>query len=90
MHFSFADQVSAVANARYAAESNLCVVEIDAGRLDQEIRVEDSYGSGEEYPHLYGPIPVRAAVAVHDLDRAPDGSYRFSLADGDAAASPGR
>jgi uncharacterized protein (DUF952 family) len=95
VHFSYAHQVAVVANARYAAQANLCVVEIDPARVPAEVRVEDSYGSGTAYPHVYGPIPTMAAVAVHDLPRGPDGRYQF---DGDdlrtggagAAASPGR
>jgi uncharacterized protein (DUF952 family) len=88
IHCSFAGQVAAVANARYRQASDLCVVELDPARLTSPIRVEDSYGSGEEFPHVYGPVPVAAAVALHDLTRDANGDYRFSAPDAAGSASP--
>jgi uncharacterized protein (DUF952 family) len=90
IHCSFAGQVAAVANARYRDAHDLCVVELDPARLSAPIRVEDSYGSGTEYPHVYGPIPVATATAVHDLPRGPDGDYRFTGPGAAGAASPDR
>jgi uncharacterized protein (DUF952 family) len=78
IHCSFADQVAAVANARYRNVPDLCVVQLDPAKLAAPVRVEDSYGSGEMFPHVYGPITVAAATAVHDLPRDPHGGYRFS------------
>lgn len=90
VHFSFADQVAGVANARYRDADELVVVEFDAAALGVEIRIEDSYGAGVEYPHGYGPVPVSAAVGVHPLARTPDGEWRFTRADAFAPASSGR
>ncbi len=78
VHFSFADQVAEVANARYRDVGELCVVEVDSGALVHDIRVEDSYGSGTRFPHVYGPVPTAAAVAVHRLERGENGAYTFS------------
>jgi uncharacterized protein (DUF952 family) len=77
VHLSFARQVEGVANERYLDAVNLCVVEIDPSRLDAPVVVEDSYGSGTEFPHVYGPIPPSAAVAIHDLPKDDEGRYRF-------------
>jgi uncharacterized protein (DUF952 family) len=90
IHCSFAGQVARVANALYRDVDDLCVVEIDPARLDAPVRVEDSYGSGEEFPHVYGPVPAAAAVAVHDLPRGPEGDYRFSDPGPAGRASPDR
>ena len=87
VHFSYADQVSAVANARYRDREDLVVVEFDATGLT--VVVEDSYGSGTAFPHVYAPIPTALAVAVHPLHRQPDGDYAFSPARGSGAASSG-
>lgn len=78
IHCSFAGQVAAVANARYRDTEGLCVVELDPQRVAAHIVVEDSYGSGTAYPHVYGPIHPAAAVAMHDLPRGSDGDYWFS------------
>jgi uncharacterized protein (DUF952 family) len=90
IHCSFAEQVAATANARYRDARDLCVVEFDPAGLSAPVRVEDSYGSGTAYPHVYGPIPVAAATAVHDLPRDRDGAYRFSAPGAAGAASPDR
>lgn len=87
VHFSFADQVEGPANALYADAPELIVVEVDPARVGCEIRVEDSYGEGAAYPHVYGPVPVGAAIAIHRLHRGA-GRWRFSR--GSAAAVPGR
>ena len=78
VHFSFADQVSGTANLRYRDEPELVVVEVDAAAVGAELRVEDSYGSGSEFPHLYGPVPTAAAVAVHPLRRTAAGDWSFT------------
>jgi lysophospholipase L1-like esterase/uncharacterized protein (DUF952 family) len=85
VHLSFADQVAGSANRHYADAPALVVVELGA-----RLVLEDSYGSGTAYPHLYGPVPVSAAVTVHRMDRDGDGTWVFSPDAAAAAASPGR
>ena len=76
VHLSFAHQVAQVANARYRDASELIVVEVDPS--DLEVVVEDSYGAGEEFPHVYAAIPVAAAVRTHELTRDGNGDWTFS------------
>jgi uncharacterized protein (DUF952 family) len=90
VHLSFADQVEGVANARYRDVQRLVVVELDPVALEVEIRVEDSYGSGVAFPHAYRPLAVSATVAVHPLERAADGDWRFSPRRENVAALPDR
>lgn len=77
VHCSFAGQVAATADRHYAGAPSLVAVELDPALLGAEVLVEDSYGSGTAYPHVYGPVPVAAAVAVHPLHRGPDGRWVF-------------
>jgi uncharacterized protein (DUF952 family) len=90
VHFSFAGQVAATANLRYGDEADLVVVEVDPGAVAAELRVEDSYGSGTEFPHLYGAIPTAAARAVVPLTRDAHGDWTFTPGAASAAASPDR
>ena len=67
IHCSFEHQVAATAERFYAGRDDVVVLHVDPDRLDHEVRVEDLVGSGEAFPHLYGPLPVEAVVAVHSL-----------------------
>jgi uncharacterized protein (DUF952 family)/lysophospholipase L1-like esterase len=90
VHLSFADQVEGVVNTWYRDGPDLVAVELDPALLGAEIRVEDSYRAGATFPHLYGPVPVSAAIAVHPFARAADGAWRFSPGGATAPASSGR
>jgi uncharacterized protein (DUF952 family)/lysophospholipase L1-like esterase len=90
VHLSFADQFETVANAMYRDVPSLVVVELDPAALGVEVRVEDSYGEGNAYPHAYGPLPVSAAIAVHAMARAANGDWRLTPVRAGAAASPDR
>jgi uncharacterized protein (DUF952 family) len=78
VHLSYADQVQGVANARYRDEPVLQVVELDPTRITEPIRVEDSYGSGAEFPHVYGVVDPTWAVRIHPLARDRAGDWTFS------------
>lgn len=88
VHFSFADQVSATANLLYRDVEDLIVVEFDPSRLGSRVVVEDSSGSGTDFPHVYGAIPASAAVRIHPLSRGASGDYAFTPGRASAAASP--
>ena len=91
VHFSRAEQVEGTANFLYTDVPDMVVLEIDPDRLGGlEVVVEQAPGTGQSFPHVYGPIPTAAAGAVHAIARDDDGRWRFSPGDADASASPGR
>jgi uncharacterized protein (DUF952 family) len=67
IHCSFAEQVDATAARFYADVADAVVLRLDPERLPSPVVVEDLYGTGEEFPHVYGPIPVGAVVEVRPL-----------------------
>lgn len=77
VHFSYRDQVARTANARFGGRDDLLVIEVDPARLADPVVDEDLYGSDEEFPHVYGPIPTTAAVAEHRLSRTSDEQFSF-------------
>ncbi|MEU6146312.1 DUF952 domain-containing protein [Streptomyces sp. NPDC047081] len=48
----------------YEGLDDLVVLVVDPGRLDVPVKYESGEPGGEEFPHVYGPIPVDAVVAV--------------------------
>ena len=73
IHASRLDQVESVAQAIYADyRGSLVLLTIDPTRLTPPVVVEDG-GTGELFPHIYGPINVDAVTAVHELRRDPVG-----------------
>jgi len=65
IHCSYPHQLEGVANRFYADLSDLLLLQIDIERVDAEILVEPpADGVDELFPHVYGPIPVEAIVAI--------------------------
>lgn len=76
IHCSNADQVARVANLFYAAAADLLALVIDAGRLTSPLR-DDDVGTGERFPHVYGPLDREAVLDVRPLRRDADGRWVF-------------
>ena len=77
IHCSLPGQVVAVADALYRGRPDLVLLVIDPAKVTAEIRFEDCYQSGQEFPHLYGPLPVEAVAQI--LEFTPDPGGRFTL-----------
>lgn len=75
VHASFADQVDGVARRFYGSLTEpLVVLEIDPALLDAAVVVEPGDPgdpASERFPHVYGPIPVGAVIAVTPLPQRP-------------------
>lgn len=77
IHCSYADQVAKVANWFYGTQTGLIVLCINPDRLSSAVRAEDP-GTGERFPHVYGPIERDAVVAVQPLVRDDAGQWTFT------------
>lgn len=66
VHLSAADQVAETARKHFAGQTELVLVEIDAGRLSG-LRWEPSRG-GALFPHVYGEVPLAAVVGVGPVE----------------------
>jgi glutathione S-transferase len=71
IHCSFHHQVEGTASRYYAGRSDLVLLTIDPNLVGVEVRVENLHGGEELFPHLYGPLPVGAVVAVDAYDAPP-------------------
>lgn len=75
VHCSFRQQVERTATALDRGRDDLVLLCID--QADLPVVVEDCYDTGEEYPHVYGPIPVDSVVRVLPFRPGPDGALRL-------------
>ena len=78
VHCSDFGTVHLPANLLYSGRTDLVLLVIDPALLDVPVRWErPAVGPPDQplFPHVYGPIPTAAVVAVHDLPPRPDGSF---------------
>jgi uncharacterized protein (DUF952 family) len=65
IHASNRDQVERIGAFVYATVSEpLTVLQIDTRRLAAPVRLENTEGGSELFPHIYGPIDVDAVTAT--------------------------
>ena len=67
IHFSHLNQVERVANLFYQNLEQMLLLEVDPQLSSAQWLEEDSEGTGELFPHLYGPLEVSAVKRVHTL-----------------------
>ncbi len=75
VHCSLRHQVASVARSLYGshdAPADLVLLVIDPERLTAPVRYEAVVPGGEQFPHVYGPIPVTAVVDVEPWIQHPD------------------
>ncbi len=74
IHFSTAQQVRETAARHFAGAADLLLVAVDADALS--LKWEPSRG-GDLFPHLYGTLPMTAAVWVRPLPLEASGRHHF-------------
>lgn len=77
IHCSRGPQILAPANTLYRGRDDMVMLLIDVDAVPSPVVYEDCYESGEQFPHVYGPIPVAAVVDVIDFPCEPDGSFQL-------------
>lgn len=75
IHFSYKHQVERTATALHRGQTDLVLLCVDDTTV--EVVDEDCYELGEEFPHVYGPIPVASVVAVLPFPSERDGAFRL-------------
>lgn len=78
LHLSTPEQVHLPANRLFRGRDDLVLLHIDAALLDSPVRWEPGVPTDPQamlFPHLYGPLPVRAVVRVAPYRPSPDGTF---------------
>lgn len=78
IHLSYPRQIVDVANFLYHHREDLLLLCIDPDKLQAELK-EESLGTRESFPHLYGPLNLEAVVRV--LEFPPNERGIFTLPD---------
>lgn len=74
LHFSYAEQVAGVARRFWRdPESPVVLLTVDPDLLGLPVIAENTTGGTELFPHVYGPLPVGAVVAVAPVARTDGG-----------------
>ncbi|WP_333778622.1 DUF952 domain-containing protein [Streptomyces sp. IBSBF 3136] len=71
IHFSTREQLPRIAAflyGTYEGPDDLVVLVVDPALLGVPVRYEAMQPGGEEFPHVYGPVPVGAVVDVEPWD----------------------
>ena len=66
IHFSTAGQLDETLRRHFAGQADLLLVGVESSDLGGDLKWEPSRG-GALFPHLYGPMPVAAAVSIEPV-----------------------
>ena len=73
IHLSEPEQVEPTANRRFRGATNLVLLRVDTDRVSAPLKYEiGEPTTGEEFPHIYGPLNLDAVTEVIPF---PDGPY---------------
>jgi uncharacterized protein (DUF952 family) len=78
IHLSTPEQVHLPANRLYRGRDDLVLLHIDPALLDSPVRWEPGVATDPDsmlFPHLYGPLPLRAVTRVTAYPPGPDGTF---------------
>jgi uncharacterized protein (DUF952 family) len=73
IHFSARHQLAETAKKHFSGQTGLVLIAFDAQALGPELRWEASRG-GDLFPHLYAPLPTKAALWTRPIALGEDGA----------------
>ena len=82
IHFSTAAQVRETAAKHFTGRTALLLIAIDEASLGNGLKYEVSRG-GAPFPHLYGPLDLKAVLWVRPLPLNADGEHQFPELEGE-------
>ena len=75
LHFSTAAQLAESLRRYYAGQTDLMLVAVDAGVLGEALKWEHASSRGEDFPHLYAPLPRSAVLWARPIQRDIKGEF---------------
>jgi len=77
MHCSFASQVEMIARLIYRDRGDVLLLVVDPSKIAAPIRIENTDGGDERFPHIYGELPIDAVVRVAAVPLRNDGTLEL-------------
>lgn len=79
IHCSTPQQVLGPANEMFHGRRDLQLLCIDPLRLTAPLIYEDCYETGQDFPHIYGPLNLDAVTSIVSFPPEADGSFKLPL-----------
>lgn len=77
IHCSTREQILGTANAYFKGRKNLVILCIESERVQASIQYEHPEGDPRVFPHIYGPLNIKAVLFTVDFPPEPDGSFKL-------------
>jgi uncharacterized protein (DUF952 family) len=74
MHFSTAAQLAETLRLYYAGQNGLMLAAVDEAELGDGIKWEHAPSRGEDFPHLFKPLPLSTVKWTHRITRDAQGT----------------
>lgn len=69
LHFSTGAQLAETLRLYYAGQDDLVLAAVEADALGTALKWEHAPSRGEDFPHLFAPLPLSAVKWTHRLRR---------------------
>lgn len=69
IHFSTGPQLPETLRLYYAGQDGLLLIAVDDAPLGAALKWEHAPSRGEDFPHLFAPLPLSAVLWTHALTR---------------------
>jgi uncharacterized protein (DUF952 family) len=76
IHLSGSSQLAATLDKHFSGATGLMLAAVDLSQLGDTVRWEPAR-EGQLFPHIYGPLPIKALISAAPLERTPDGAVRL-------------
>lgn len=75
IHCSPIEKIASVANYNFRGVKGLILLCIDESKVKSEVRWEDLYNEGRDYPHIYGEMNIDSVIKTVDFEPNEDGTF---------------
>ena len=75
IHASTRNQILPTLNRWFEGKDEVKVMELSIAKIKGEVKFEDLYNHGQEFPHIYGRINTNAIESILDFKRNAEGYF---------------